>query len=167
MDAIKNIALTMFIFFTGTLQAQKIQYDKVDAFTNNRGIKTEFVSLKGDFKVQLAAILSKTDTVFAMNFYFPTNVTSLDTESEVLFKLSDSSVSRYPYSGDYTLCSTARLCSIFISLKRQDLRNFLNNEIAVIRIKTSSGDLDFNIKEKKALMMNNLIKLMFDRLQKT
>lgn len=143
---------------------QSIESDKEDQFTGNRNIKTNFMSLKGDFKIQLAAIASKTDTTYTMNFYFPTNVTSVDDHSGVAFKLSDSSVLNFPYLGDYELCSRHRLCNIYISLNRNDLANFHNNLATVIRVKTSSQELDFDIKEKQAQKISRLINLLLEQL---
>ncbi|HZW66590.1 MAG TPA: hypothetical protein VFF23_12930 [Hanamia sp.] len=160
----KKILLTFLISFPLISHGQSIESDKVDQFNGNRDIKTKFVSLNGDFKIQLAAIASKTDTTFAMNFYFPTDVTSVDDRSGVAFKLSDSSVLDFPYLGDYELCSRHRLCNIYIALNRNDLENFLNGRVLIIRIKTSSKVLDFDIKEKQAQKINALINLLLEQL---
>lgn len=162
----KKVLFTLIICFPTLANAQKIKSDDADAFTGNRNIKTNFVSLKGDFKIQLAAVASKTDTTFAMNFYFPTGVTSVDEQSGVAFKLSDSSVLNFPYLGDYELCSRHRLCNIYISLSRNNLANFLKNQVTIIRVKTSSQTLDFDIQEKQAQKINELINLLLKQLEK-
>lgn len=162
----KKIFFTLLIGFPILSYAQKIKSDGVDSFTGKRNIKTNFVSLKGDFKIQLAAVASKADTTFVMNFYFPTGVTSIDDHSGVSFKFSDSNVLDFVYLGDYELCSSHRLCNIYITLKRDNLDRFLKNKITTIRITTSSKKLDFDIQEKQAQKINELINLLLKQLEK-
>src|SRR5690348_7633398 len=99
-----------------------------------------------------------------MNIHIPTNVTSVDDRSGVAFTLSFICFYYFPYLGDYELCSRHRLCNIYIALNRNDLENFLNGRVLIIRIKTSSKVLDFDIKEKQAQKINALINLLLEQL---
>lgn len=157
-------ALFILLLIPGISYSQIIK-DKVDEFTGNRGIVTAPVNLKGDFKAQVLSIVSGDDTTYAMNFYFPTRLTSVDDQSTVSFKLEDSSIIKFTNAGGYKICDGTSLCSILVSLTKADLEKLLNQKVLLSRIKTTDHTLDFTIKEKLSNKLEDQIKLLFARLQ--
>lgn len=146
-------------------QGQKIDYDKTDPFDSSRMVATKEVRLHYDptlvFFAGAITINSngKFDTSYVLYFnIWITNVNSIDGHNNVVVRFNDGKVIQRPHSGGYKIYTGSEFLSAIIRLDDELEEQINKSPIEKIRVETSNGNYDIDVKEKQNTIVAESIK---------
>lgn len=150
---------------------QKIEYDKTDAFDSSRTVGTKPVRLHFDPTLTFfAGAISmnnngKYDTSFLLYFnIWVINVNSIDSKNNVVLKFSDGKVIKRPHLGGYKIFTGPEYLSAMIELDDELDEQFTKSAIEKIRVETSNGYYDVDVKEKQRNVIPESIKAVREKI---
>lgn len=148
--------------------AQKIEIDKIDPFDSIRYVSTEAELIRGkkitspDYasvsvsRYTNASYLKK-DTTFRIGFMFITPLTgSTGPDNNIVFMMEDNSIIRIKNSGSYDIEYSGGLLGLTGAID-EHIEILLSKEIVKIRLESSVGGTDIDLKDGKRSIIKNQI----------
>ena len=167
----KKTAILLFLIFVNYNYSQIIISNETDEFTKSKNItvgafEKQKLSLKdnvsNDKNVSLYFYISYTKEIdnketqaLLLSFWFPKNVCIVQESSKIMIMLSNNEILEYKSLGKTTCDKSITAAYLF-----EDFTPYLNNEIKKIRVYTSEGYTDIEIKEDKKEIIRNSFKLL-------
>lgn len=170
----RNFLITLFVLFPIFAFGQKIDKSEVDDFTGNKVIYTSWEKIKGG-----NGLTGKNNLMFMLRYengkqYFhlkwvTAEVTSISDGAKLMFKFNDDSVATLNTTsfvisskGDgVTGLSMSAIEGIHAIYVGDDISKFGGTAIATkVRIYTSSGYVDIDLKDKDAAKINKAYELL-------
>lgn len=168
----KTLIAIGLIMCSPLIYSQKIIEDKIDDFTQKRIVKTDWEKIVATSSLYLNIQLSKVNETKYMDLKFFTNkVTSIDTKDDISFMLENNEIvnlksNSYKISGygdgSIGLKGSAGLgLHIECLLSDADVEKFKGHLITKIRINTSTGYFQDEVKPKKSEVFKKTFELIF------
>lgn len=176
----KNLLIVLMLLFPVLAFSQKIEKSEIDDFTGNKVVYTSWEKIKGG-----NAMTGRNNLMFMLRYengtkYFhlkwiTAEVASISDGAKLMFKLSDDSVVTlnsisYVLSGKgegVTGLSWSGILGIHAIYKGDDISKFAGNAIASkVRIYTSDGYIDIDLKDKDAAKINKAYALLTSESEK-
>jgi len=168
----KNITQALILLISTIGYSQKIAENKIDEFTKRKIIRTEWENVSGMTNLYLSTRISRIDSTSYLDMKFLTQtVTSIRTDDDVLFLFTDGEISNlksiknaisgYGDGANGLVGSKALGLYINCKLSDKDIENFKNKTVNKVRINTSQGYLEEEMKPKKAEKLIKMFELIY------
>lgn len=155
----KNIFTLLIFLSTASIYSQKIVENKVDEFTKNSIIRTDWEKLYGSLDIWMSSRLSKIDDSYFIQIKIITKkVTSVSADENISFMLDNDeiinlknikhTISCYGCGATGLAGSQALGIEIGCNINSDDMEKFKSHTVKKIRINTSGGYLQEDINEK-------------------
>lgn len=165
--------LFLLLFFSATLSnAQKISENYIDDFTKNHIKRTDWEALTFEMKAVTHYRLSKIDDqyFFQLKIMLGDVFFSINENEELMLKLSNEEIVTLKNLKYTTTCvgcgstgfngSKAQGIYVSYNLSNENFQSLKENKVSKIRISTSKGLIDLDIKVKKADTLIEVLKLI-------
>lgn len=159
-----------FLLFTCLMNAQKIVENKVDEFTKNKVVRTDWEKISDSRGLYLYSRISKIDDSYYVEMKIPTNyVTSINPEDDVSFMFENNEIinlksTEYKITcygcGSIGLAGSSALGLGFVcKTSNLDIEKFKNNLVKKIRINKSTGYSEDELKSKNSEKLRSMFLL--------
>lgn len=163
----KKYILFALLFASYFCFGQKIQSDKVDDFNGNRTVSTSIEDLSGKMLsynycgITAILIIDKADTAIALYFAFNMYSTgSTNQKDKIQLKLANGSILTLYNQGSYDITTSGRTATVYATLNKDDIDTLLDQNVEMIRIETTAGNMDFTVDQKKKEIIKKTVRLL-------
>jgi hypothetical protein len=167
---------TLFLFlFFGNIYSQSIKENKIDEFTKIKTIATDWEVLNREFSCGCASFhrFKRINNTNYFEFkYMDSKVLSVMKGDVFMFKLNNDSIVSLKSAESIVGCrgcgaiglsgSEAYGIKVSYYISEEDFEKLKNNTITKIRFYTTSGYINLDVKEKKALIFVEALKLFLN-----
>ncbi len=161
------------ILIATSLQAQTLKMDEVDEFTGTNKKETSWCPLQASMKFGAKISWVRRDSVVAFKLKMTVGtgkVFSIHENQEIMLKLTNGEVIKATANSSEVTCrgcgatgfsgSNAMGIEVYYSISNADLAKLQSTLVEKIRIYTASGYHEGKVKEPKALVFQNALKLV-------